>query len=190
MSSSPSAAPESWKQVPADDAAVSKGFQFFHSIQSGSALPTEMRSRVLDAVLPAGESVVASLHRSRVYVTDPGPPTRKFGLGTKSWPFLAATGSRVLLFSEFMSGPSQGGVITTSFGVEMVRQYLELPLAGASISPYSRNRFTLSWSGGIQLEVLPGPPAAPFYLRGPLKGFYATVSELLQSRGAQAHGEG
>jgi hypothetical protein len=141
-----------------------------------------MRSRVLDAVLPPGESVVASLRASRAYVSEPGSSTTRFGFGTGTWPFLAATQSRLLLFFEFIPSPPQGGVIVAPLGVQLIRQYLELPLGGvASISPYSRSRFTLSWSGGLQLQVLRGPPATPFYLRGPIKTFYAAVSGVLQS---------
>jgi hypothetical protein len=187
--SSPSAAPDRWKPVPGDDAVVSKGFQFFHSVQARTALPAAIRSQVLDAVVPAGESVVASLSASRVYVSESGS-TRKFGLGDGNWPYLAATQSRLVLFVEFVSGPARGKVVMTGFGVEKDRQYLELPLDGeVSISPYSRNRFTLTWSGGLSLEVLPGPPAAPFYRRGPLKAFYTTVSGLLRSRGADPQAE-
>jgi hypothetical protein len=167
VTDSPNTAAPSWKDVPGDDYRVSTGVQ----IMGGRdyTLPPRIESRVLTAILPDGESVVASLHAGRVDVSLSGSNTMKLGFGTPTKPFLALTRSLLLLFYPFQSGSHS------------VRQYLELPLdAEVSLSPYERGRFVLSWNEGSQLDVLSESQPLHFSRSGPIKEFYAALSERVR----------
>jgi hypothetical protein len=136
---------------------------------------------VLSSILPPDEAVVASQEVGRAYVSGSERPTMKLGFGAPTWPFLAATRTRLLLFYVFAQDLSPGGITVAPLGVDQFRQYLDLPLgAGASLSPYERGSFTISWSDGLQLQVFYTPqPTTPFFRSGPIKAFYAALSGVV-----------
>jgi hypothetical protein len=173
-----------WKPVPGDDGYFSKGSQIMEGMKGRvHALPPAIQQRVLSSILPPDEGVVASQEVGRAYVSGSTARTMKLGFGAPTWPFLAATRARLLLFYVFAQDLSPGGVTAAPLGVDQFRQYLDLQLGGGvTLSPYSRGSFTIGWGDGLQLQVFYTPqPTTPFFRSGPIKAFYAALSGIVGS---------
>lgn len=177
---SASATPSDWKAVPGEEAKVSKGFQIRQGmLGQSSTLPPAMQAVVFAAILPAGERVVECQHLPRVYVTGPEVDLQ-LGFGAPTNPCVAVTTSRLLLFYEFSTAGLSRGITLAPRGVDQVRQYLELPFAGASLSPLARRDFSLTWSSGLRLQMFSTKAGAPFSRGGPLRAIYSALSGSVQ----------
>jgi hypothetical protein len=171
--SSPSATIDHWKDVPGDDYFVSKRVQTKQGVRGRVyTLEPKSVSRILEAVLPEGVPAITSMHVGRLYYSQPGLKRVTLGFGAATWPFVAVIPARLFLFYLFQHGSQQ------------VRKYLDLPLdAGVTLSPYAHGRFELSWSGGLQVQVIyPHQQLSP-YRSGAIRALYAVIGEQLKSPG-------
>lgn len=177
-------APE-WKQIPGDNAVVSRTVQALNPVKASDPVPRSIRAQVFKALLRPGEEVIAWMHSPRVVVDEPGQTTswmrEAVGVGN-SRKLVAMTRSRLFVFAEFpIMPPGEGGIVVAPLGLKMTRQYLEFPLAdGASLSPYAKAQFTISWTSGRKLTVWAKEMLSPpIYRRKPIKRLYRALKEVL-----------
>jgi hypothetical protein len=185
MNDNPPSGASQWKQIPGDNAVVSRTSQIFNPFVASDPVPRSIRPQVFQALLRPGEEMIALMHSPRVILDEPGVPTswirEAAGVGsTRS--LIAMTRSRLFFFTEFpIMPPGEGGLVVAPLGLKANRQYREFPIGdGASLSPLAKARFTITWASGLKLTVCAKQIAAPpIYRRKPIKKFYRALKQVL-----------
>jgi hypothetical protein len=119
------------------------------------ALPSDTQDRILAGILPVGEQATAVYRPARVYVSEPGRDTAKWGVGDRIRPVIVLTPRRLLVFYVFTDvNESGGGLVVGQAGLTRCRGYDSLPLRGdMEVTTCNSGRFSVEWPGTVAVEV-------------------------------------